>query len=406
MLYTSGTTAQPKGVVHSGCALVHEAFSMQREWGLTYRETMVMASPLPHITGILQGLLVPCLAGARVLLTDRWDPEACVELIEREGGTYMAGATPFLRGVLDAYAARGPGRPQLRQFCCGGAPVSPALIEEAQRAGIVAHRSWGLTELPSATFSRTIDPLRQRAETDGRPGEGIEVEAVDDERAPLPRGAEGELRIRGPERMEGYVDAALNAGAMDDDGWVYTGDVGLVDRDGCVRVTGRLKDIVNRGGEKLSAREIEELLERHDSIREAAVVPVPDERLGETVGAAVVLRPGDGARPTRHSSVSSRAGVGEPEAPRQGSGRERAAQDALGKAAEALGPPPARRGGDPENWRATVTEIRTLKIRGEEGPQLRVELLLGPCPTPVGVRGDGPQKVGPPGRGSSSSFYP
>ncbi|UGS34816.1 AMP-binding protein [Capillimicrobium parvum] len=293
VLYTSGTTAQPKGVVHSGCALVHEAFSMQREWGLTYRETMVMASPLPHITGILQGLLVPCLAGARVLLTDRWDPEACVELIEREGGTYMAGATPFLRGVLDAYAARGPGRPQLRQFCCGGAPVSPALIEEAQRAGIVAHRSWGLTELPSATFSRTIDPLRQRAETDGRPGEGIEVEAVDDERAPLPRGAEGELRIRGPERMEGYVDAALNAGAMDDDGWVYTGDVGLVDRDGCVRVTGRLKDIVNRGGEKLSAREIEELLERHDSIREAAVVPVPDERLGETVGAAVVLRPGD-----------------------------------------------------------------------------------------------------------------
>ena len=292
VLYTSGTTAAPKGVLHSGCALVHEAFSMQREWGLTYRETMVMASPLPHITGILQGLLVPCLAGARVLLLDRWNPQVCVEMIEREGGTYMSGATPFLQGLLDAYDERGTASPALRQFCCGGAPVSPALIESAERLGIKAHRSWGLTELPSATFSRTIDPLRQRAETDGRPGEGIEVGVVDDERRPLPRGAEGELRIRGPERMEGYVDGTLNDEAMDADGWVYTGDVGRVDGDGCVRVTGRRKDIINRGGEKLSAREVEELLERHDSVREAAVVPVPDVRLGEAVGAAIVLRDG------------------------------------------------------------------------------------------------------------------
>ncbi|MFL5843516.1 MAG: AMP-binding protein [Solirubrobacteraceae bacterium] len=291
VLYTSGTTADPKGVIHSGAALLHEAGSMQREWGLTYRETMVMASPLPHITGVLQGLLVPCLTGARVLLLDRWDAEACVEVIERDGGTYMAGATPFLQGVVDVYAARG-GRPGLRQFCCGGAPVPPALIEAAEAVGIVAHRSWGMTEFPSATFSHTTDPLEQRAHTDGRPGEGIEVQAVDDAHRPLPAGEQGELRIRGPERMDGYVDAALNADVLDEEGWVYSGDVGLIDGAGCVRVTGRLKDIVNRGGEKLSAREIEELLLQHESVLDAAVVPWPDERLGEVVAAAVVLRPG------------------------------------------------------------------------------------------------------------------
>ena len=203
----------------------------------------------------------------------------------------MAGATPFLQGVVDVYAARG-GRPSLRQFCCGGAPVPPALIEAAEAVGIVAHRSWGMTEFPSATFSHTTDSLQRRAHTDGRPGEGIEVQAVDDERRPLPDGQQGELRIRGPERMDGYVDPSLNPAVLDDDGWVYSGDVGVIDADGCVRVTGRLKDIVNRGGEKLSAREVEELLLLHERIVDAAVVPWPDERLGEVVAAAVILRPG------------------------------------------------------------------------------------------------------------------
>lgn len=293
VLYTSGTTSEPKGVLHTSATLLAEVHSMQREWGLTFRDTMLMASPLTHITGLLQGLLVPCVTGARSVVMDRWDPDACVELIEREGATYMAGATPFLRGILEAYERRPDRGPvALRQYCCGGAAVPPPLIEQADALGIAAYRCWGMTELPTATLAGERDPLAQRAHTDGHRADGVEVEAVDEERRRLPVGREGELRVRGPERTVGYVDPALNSGTLDDDGWLYTGDVGVVDNAGYVRITGRLKDIVNRGGEKLSAREIEEVIEMHPAVREVAVVPLPDERLGEQVCAVVVTRDG------------------------------------------------------------------------------------------------------------------
>jgi acyl-CoA synthetase (AMP-forming)/AMP-acid ligase II len=289
VLYTSGTTAQPKGVIHSSATLLQEAASMQSAWGLTFRDTILMASPLTHITGMLQGLIIPCRVGARCVLMDRWDPEQCVDLIEQERATYMAGATPFLEGILDVYRRRGIRRPSLLQFCCGGAAVSPALIERVDAIGIAAHRSWGLTEFPSGGLSRPTDSLDRRARTDGRFGDGVEVQAVDEAREALPCGANGELRLRGPERMLGYVDGLLNDEVLDGDGWVYSGDIGFVDDEGYVTVTGRVKDIINRGGEKFSAREVEELLLMHERIRDAAVVAVPEERLGEQVCAAVVL---------------------------------------------------------------------------------------------------------------------
>jgi acyl-CoA synthetase (AMP-forming)/AMP-acid ligase II len=292
VLYTSGTTAEPKGVMHTSATLGHEVRSMIREWGLTWRDTMLMASPLTHITGILQGLLVPCLAGARTVLLDRWDPVECRAVIERERVTYMAGATPFLQGLLEAYDADGPARAGLRQYCCGGAAVPPELIERAQERGIAAYRAWGMTELPTATLAGERDPLELRANTDGRAADGVEIEAVDADRRPLGPGAEGELRVRGPERMVGYVDATLNDAVVDAAGWLYTGDVGALGADGHVRITGRLKDIVNRGGEKLSTREIEELVGRHPAVREVAVIPLPEPRLGEQVCAVVVPRPG------------------------------------------------------------------------------------------------------------------
>jgi acyl-CoA synthetase (AMP-forming)/AMP-acid ligase II len=290
VLYTSGTTAAPKGAVHSSATLLQEVRSMQREWALTWRDVMFMASPVTHITGLLQGLLVPTAVGASSVLVDRWDPEESIDRIEAEGATYMAGATPFLQGVVEQYGRRGVARPALRQFTCGGSAVPPHLVEEADALGIAAHRAWGMTEFPTTTLAGENDPLERRAHTDGHRAEAVEVEAVDEDRRPLPTGAEGELRVRGPERMLGYVDAALSAEVVDDAGWFYTSDLGAVDDAGYVTITGRRKDIINRGGEKFSAREIEDLLARHPEVAEVAVVGVPGGRLGERVCAAIVAR--------------------------------------------------------------------------------------------------------------------
>ena len=293
VLYTSGTTAEPKGVMHTSATLTQEVRSMIREWGLSWRDTMLMASPLTHITGLLQGLLVPCQAGARAVLLDRWDPEECRAIIEHEGVTYMAGATPFLLGLLDAYRAAGARHSRLRQYCCGGAAVPPHLIEAAQELGVTAYRVWGMTEFPTTTMASERDDLEHRAYTDGRPAEAVEIESVDPDRRPVATGREGELRVRGPERMVGYVDPALDADAIDAAGWLYTGDVGVIGADGYVRITGRLKDIVNRGGEKFSTREIEDLVAGHPAVAEAAVIGLPDPRLGEQVCAVVVPRDGE-----------------------------------------------------------------------------------------------------------------
>jgi acyl-CoA synthetase (AMP-forming)/AMP-acid ligase II len=175
---------------------------------------------------------------------------------------------------------------------CGGAAIAPSLIERAERVGIRAFRSWGMTEAPTVGLIGPDDPLELRATRDGRLSEGCEVEAVDDARRPLPPGELGELRLRCPEQMLGYTDAAVDAEQVDGDGWFYTGDVGRVDADGWVTMTGRLKDVVNRGGEKFSAQDIEHAISSHPAVGAVAVTGLPDERLGECVAAFVVLRPG------------------------------------------------------------------------------------------------------------------
>ena len=297
VLYTSGTTADPKGAMHTSATLSQEVRSMQREWALTRRDVMFMPSPLTHITGVLLGLIVPSTVGARSVLVDQWNPPHSVEIIERERATYMAGATVFLQGILEEYRRRGLGRSSLKQFTCGGAAVPPHLIEEIEELGIIAHRAWGMTEFPTTTIAGENDPLERRAYTDGRIAEAVECETVDLERNPLPCGREGELRVRGPERMVGYVDARRTEEVVDREGWFYTGDVGVVDEAGYVTITGRIKDIINRGGEKFSAQEIENLLAAHPSVAEVAVIGVPGGRLGERVCAAIVPREEDSFDP-------------------------------------------------------------------------------------------------------------
>jgi acyl-CoA synthetase (AMP-forming)/AMP-acid ligase II len=177
-------------------------------------------------------------------------------------------------------------------FHTGAAPTGDSVVVRAQRLGVTAWRAWGMTEAPTLTSGHPGDPLDRRTRTDGRVDVGSEVQAVDEHRAPLPAGTPGELRIRSPKQMLGYLDAEHQAAAVDAEGWFYTGDIGMVDADGWVTIQGRLKDIINRGGEKFSAAEIESLVGDHPDIEAVAVVGLPDPRLGERVGAFVTLRPG------------------------------------------------------------------------------------------------------------------
>jgi acyl-CoA synthetase (AMP-forming)/AMP-acid ligase II len=293
ILFTSGTESGPKGVVHSVAGLQHELRTTIAEWGLTFRDRMVMASPMTHITGLLQGFMIPARVGAAAVLMERWDPGACADLIDRTGATYMAGATPFLRELLETYASAGRDRSPLRQYCCGGAAVPPALVRSAGELGVAAYRVWGMTEVPTATTANELDPLEHRAETDGRPAPGVELRVVDPSGQAVEPGGVGELLLRAPEMMLGYVREELNARTFAPGGWIRTGDLGSLADDGQVRIQGRLKDIINRGGEKFSTREIEQALEAHPDIEAVAVVPVPGGRLGERIGVAIVSRRDD-----------------------------------------------------------------------------------------------------------------
>ncbi len=293
ILFTSGTESAPKAAVHTPASIHHELRSTIAEWGLTFRDRMVMASPMTHITGLLQGFMIPARVGASAVLLERWDAAAGVDLIERTGATYMAGATPFLRELVHAYEAAGLSESSLRQYCCGGASVPPQLIRQVGDLGVAAYRAWGMTELPTATIANELDPLEARAETDGRLAPGVELRVVNASGEDVEPGEEGEMLLRGPEMMRGYLAPGLDGAAFTADRWFKTGDLGSLGTDGYVRISSRIKDIVNRGGEKFSVRQIEEAVARHPDVVAVAVVAVPGGRLGEQIGAAVVSSRGE-----------------------------------------------------------------------------------------------------------------
>jgi acyl-CoA synthetase len=274
--------------VHSSATLLAETRQLADAWGLGWEDVAYMAAPLQHITGVLNAMTIPLMVGACAVIAERWDPERAVRDMARYGVTYSAGATVFLQELTEAARAAGLRLP-LRMFACGGAAVPRAVLERSEEQGIPAARVYGMTELPTVTVMNRSHPFEVRAETDGAVAPGVEVRVVDDDDRPLPPGAAGELLVRGPERMLGYLDAVSNEAAIDPAGWLRTGDVGRVDDAGFVTVTGRLKDIINRGGEKFSTRDIEDLLLGHPAVRQAAVVPGPDQRFGEVPVAFVVL---------------------------------------------------------------------------------------------------------------------
>lgn len=296
LLYTSGTTGRPKAVLHShntGPVTLRKAFE---HWGQRPGDSVLMASPVTHITGFSYGMELPLVCGTRTVFMERWDAAEAVALIEREQVAASMGATPFLHELLTEAARQGRRLPSLRLFACGGAEVPQALIRRCADVleNCRAFRVYGSSEAPLVTLGFVREgTLDLAAGTDGEVVH-YEVRIVDDQGQALPVGQDGEICVRGPAMALGYADAAQCAQSFDADGFFATGDLGHLTPDRAIVVTGRKKDLINRGGEKISAKEIEDILHRHPAVAEAAVVAMPHERLGETVCAYVVTRSGQG----------------------------------------------------------------------------------------------------------------
>ena len=290
LMYTSGTTAEPKGVQHSHRTLLAEATSPVYTLNGPGARHLGLFPP-GHMAGLLS-LLRILLLGTPTVIMQAWDAALAAKLIDRHAVTAGGGAPVQLSGLLDRQASGTATLGTLREFLTGAAPVPPSLIRRADAAGITAFRSYGSSEHPTVTAGRIADPLDLRATTDGRLLPGNQVRLVDADGRDVPDGQPGEILTRGPELFTGYTDQALNAAAFLPGGWFRTGDLGRIDGAGHLTVTDRLKDIIIRGGENISSKEVEDLLITHPAVADVAVIPVPDPALGERVCAVVVARPG------------------------------------------------------------------------------------------------------------------
>ena len=291
VLYTSGTTGNPKAVQHSHNTLAKALDNGVTAWGLDHRDMMLMPSPVTHVTGYVNGIELPFFTDTRVLLMESWIVDKAAALIEQYGATTCVSATPFLRELVDTCRDQGRTLPGFRLFACGGASVPPALIYEAREvlSDCQAVRVYGSTEVPLVTVGFVgDDETTLAAETDGRVY-NYEVRICDDEGNDLGLNIDGEIWVRGPATMQGYRDGEQNAAAFSEDGFFKTGDIGqLLDSEAIV-ITDRKKDIIIRGGENLSAREIEEVILQHPAVAEAAAVSAPHQRLGEGVAIFITV---------------------------------------------------------------------------------------------------------------------
>lgn len=291
-LYTSGTTGFPKAVLHSHNTLNYVQQCSIRHSGISASDVMVMPSPVTHITGYSSGINMAFMSEAKSALMERWNADAAIDYMHRVNGTMTVGATPFLQELLDAAERRGDRLPSLRQFSCGGAAVPPQLIRRAWDSfeNCIAVRVYGSTEVPLVTYGWRDNP-ELAATTDGQLY-AFDVRILDDNGNDVAPGMDGEIAARGPGMLLGYADAQQNLEAHTADGFFLTGDIGQVTPDGAVLITDRKKDIIIRGGENLSAKEIEDALHAHSGIREASVVAMPHSRLGEGVCAFVICAEG------------------------------------------------------------------------------------------------------------------
>jgi cyclohexanecarboxylate-CoA ligase/acyl-CoA synthetase len=313
IIYSSGTESAAKGCYHTWNTLAFTARTLASDiFRMTPHDTMYMPSPVSHSTGVVIGIVTPLLAGSGIHLQDIWEPTEGLRRIEEYKCSITASATPFVRMALDAAKESGRDLSSMRAWLCAGAPIPSSLAREFQETfteGTLLPL-YGCTEVLAATVCRLDDPIERVASSDGRiAAAGVQLKTVDLDGRETAVGVEGEICYRGPGTILGYWnDPDKTRAAIDDDGWHHCGDLGTLDAEGYLRVTGRLKDIIIRGGQNLSAREIEELLITHPQVRDAAVVAYPDTRLGEKVCAYLIPEPGSSltVETIRHYLVGTR----------------------------------------------------------------------------------------------------
>lgn len=292
LLYTSGTTGEPKGALHTSNTHFANIVEWVKRCQLTSEHVIFMPSPMAHQTGFLMGMELPLMLGAKMVLQDIWDAQVALARIQDEGVNFMMAATPFLADLTDHPAVGRYDISTLEIFISAGAPIPRALVQNATdrlKANIIS--GWGMTENLLVTGTQLRDPPEKVFGTDGLSVPGMEIRVVDTAGQALGPDQEGELQSRGASHFVGYLKRPERYD-MDEQGWFKTGDLARIDAEGYVRITGRAKDIIIRGGENVPVVEVEQLLHKHPAIQAAAVVGVPDARLGERAVAYVMLRPG------------------------------------------------------------------------------------------------------------------
>jgi cyclohexanecarboxylate-CoA ligase len=292
LIYTSGTTGEPKGVMHTANTVMANIIPYAQRLQLDAEDVVLMASPMAHQTGFMYGLMMPIMLKASAVLVDIWEPLKAIDLIRAEGATFTMASTPFLTDLAKNVADSGKTVPTLATFLCAGAPIPGPLVEQARAVlGTKIVSAWGMTENGAVTLIKLDDDDERAFTTDGCPLPGVELKVVDFDGASLPPGEAGRLLVRSVSNFGGYLKRPQWNGT-DAEGWFDTGDLARIDAQGYVRITGRSKDVIIRGGENIPVVEIEALLYRHPAIAMAAVVAYPDERLGERACAVVVPKAG------------------------------------------------------------------------------------------------------------------
>jgi cyclohexanecarboxylate-CoA ligase len=289
LIYTSGTSGEPKAVMHTANTVLAPAHCFINDIPVTGEDVVFMGSPYAHQAGFLYGMLMPVMLATKTVALDLWSALEAASLIEREGATFSMGATPFLSDIVNL-----PSEPRarvsrtLRTWVCAGAPIPRVLVQRAKNeVDLDVLSCWGMTENAGLTITRKTDPQEKVFTTDGRALPGSEVRVVDDYKHPVAADTAGHLQARGITHFIGYhKKPQLNS--IDAGGWFDTGDLATMDRDGYIRIVGRTKDLIIRGGENIPVADLENLIYRHPKVAECAVVAMPDDRLGERSCAFVI----------------------------------------------------------------------------------------------------------------------